>query len=259
MSKENSTKNKNRKKNRKDNRKDNRVKFEYTKNQKRYLSRYPLKTPAYLVVRIAAREIVRAASGYFKGKLLDIGCGAKWKEDLVGEYVDEYIGLDHEGTRHDKSNIDLFGTAYDIPAEDETFDSVICTAVLEHLEEPSDALTQCRRVLKKGGHALFTVPLSWHLHEEPRDFYRYTKYGLTYLLEKNRFNIVEITPLGGFWVIFGTNCIYYIRGFRRFRRINPLRWLVTPLTVFFHGFTHIMNKFDRPGPFTWMYLVVVRK
>ncbi len=52
---------------------------------------------------------------------------------------------------HDKFKIDLFGTAYDIPVKDEHFDTVLCTAVLEHLEEPDKAIKEANRVLKRGG------------------------------------------------------------------------------------------------------------
>jgi len=79
-----------------------------------------------------------------------------------------------------KSKIDLFGTAYNIPVDDNYFDTALCTAVLEHLEETSDVTKETHRVLKAGGYAIYTVPFFWHLHEEPRDFYRYTKYGLKY-------------------------------------------------------------------------------
>ena len=121
---------------------------------------------------------------YIKGRLIDIGCGTKPYRDLLVPFVTEHIGVDHEETFHDKSNIDRFGTAYDIPYEAESFDSALCTAVLEHLEEPEQALRECHRVLKPGGVAIYSVPFIWHLHEEPRDFYRYSKYGLKYLFEK---------------------------------------------------------------------------
>jgi len=38
--------------------------------------------------------------------------------------------------------------------------------------------------LEAGGIAIYSVTFVWHLHEEPRDFYWFSKYGLRYLLEK---------------------------------------------------------------------------
>ena len=143
----------------------------------------------WLVYGIVNRELRRALSVYAKGKLLDIGCGDKPYQGMAAPYVQEHIGLDHPGTLHDASRAELIGGAYDIPLDDDSVDTVLCTAVLEHLEEPEKALREAYRVLKEGGYAIYTVPLFWHLHEEPRDFYRFTKYGLRYLFEKSGFRL----------------------------------------------------------------------
>ena len=44
--------------------------------------------------------------------------------------MSNYIVLDHKETLHDKSKINLFGTAYEIPKEDNYFDTVLCTEIL---------------------------------------------------------------------------------------------------------------------------------
>jgi hypothetical protein len=85
-----------------------------------------------LINHINDRELKRAYN-YLKGRLIDIGCGEKPYAEMVKPYVTEHIGVDHQDTLHDKSNIDRFGSAYNIPAEDGEFDSAICTVVLEHL------------------------------------------------------------------------------------------------------------------------------
>ena len=162
----------------------------------------------FLINHIHDHELIRCASKHLKGRLIDIGCGIKPYKELVSPYITEHIGVDHEETLHDKSSIDLFGTAYDIPAEDESFDSAICTAVIEHLEEPEAAIRECFRVLKWGGAAIYSIPFIWHLHEEPRDFYRYSKYGIKYLFEKAGFEMIEIKALSGFWVTFGQLFVY---------------------------------------------------
>jgi ubiquinone/menaquinone biosynthesis C-methylase UbiE len=108
-----------------------------------------------LINHIHDRELKRYASEYLSGRLIDIGCGTKPYKDMLASYVTEHIGIDHQDTLHDKSNIDRFGTAYDISAKDGEFDCALCTAVLEHLEEPEQALCECHRVLKRGGSHLF--------------------------------------------------------------------------------------------------------
>ncbi len=171
----------------------------------------------------------------------------------------EHIGVDYQDTLHDKSHIDRFGTAYDIPVEDEYFDTVLCTAVLQHLEEPDKAIKETNRVLRKGGYAIYTVPLFCHLHEEPRDFYRYTKCGLKYLFEKNGFEIVELKPLSGFWVTFRQELVYYLWRFRKGDRLNPLWWIIPPTGIFIQEMSYLLDKIDHPERFTWMRLVVARR
>jgi SAM-dependent methyltransferase len=46
-----------------------------------------------------------------------------------------------------------------IEFDDDTFDIVIHSEVLEHVENPVHALSECRRVLKPGGSVVFTIPV----------------------------------------------------------------------------------------------------
>lgn len=223
---------------------------------RRYYAAYPRRHPAHTVVRIAGELIRERAARHFSGRLLEIGCGTKAKGALVGEFVTEHVGLDHEDSPHDTSKVDLFGSADRIPAPDASFDCVLSTAVLEHLEEPAAALREAFRVLRPGGVALYTAPLFWHVHEAPRDFFRYTEHGLRYLFEGAGFRIDEVTALSGFWVTAAAELGYYLQRFRR-----------GPLAPFVDGCVAILNwmarKLDggrlRDERFTWMYLVVARK
>lgn len=225
-----------------------------------YLRPFGLTNPARMVMRRGAELLVGAMGQYLHGRVLDIGCGLKTKRYLVSDRVTAYVGLDHEQSLHGRSQVDLVGTAYRIPQPDESFDGIVCTAVLEHLEEPRTALLESIRVLKRGGHAIYTVPLFWHLHEEPRDFYRYTKHGLRHLFEACGYEIVEIRPASGFWITFGSAWSYYLCGLR----LGPLRFVARALTAVNNIVCSRLDRLDRrlnrqAELFTWMYLVVARK
>ncbi len=223
---------------------------------KEYYREYSITHPAYNVIRIAGKYIRDRASIHFSGKMLEIGCGAKKKGLLIGEFVEEHVGLDHEQSLHELSNINIYGTAYFLPIKDASYDCVLSTSVLEHLEEPSKALFESFRVLKPGGIGLFTMPLFWHLHEEPRDFFRYTKYGLHYLFDSSGFEILEILPLSGFWVTFGTELNYYMQRFRR----GPLKFFVDGIVIMANIISPILDQgLLRDEKFCWQYLVLVRK
>lgn len=225
-----------------------------------YLGPYGITNPARMVIRRGAHLLIRAMDVYLSGRVLDIGCGDKAKRLLVGERVTDYVGLDHEGSVHDNSRVDLFGTAYSIPQPDASFDGVVCTAVLEHLEEPKAALAESIRVLKPGGHAIYTVPLYWHLHEEPRDFYRYTRHGLRYLFESVGYEVEKIEPASGFWLTFGSEWSYYLGALCRGRLRHLAKVLTAANNVIFPMLDHIDRRFNPMNDkFTWMYLVVAKR
>ena len=217
----------------------------------------PAGTHNLLVENIVRNRLSRVGARYLSGRMLDIGCGGKPYKRLLAPHVNEHIGLDHAGTLHDSAEVNLLGTACDIPAGDNTFDCALCTAVLEHLEEPEAAIRECRRVLIPGGVAVYTVPFIWHLHEEPRDFFRYTKHGLRYLFEKSGFEIAELSALSGFWVTFGQLLVYNLYRFNR----GPLRWfkIVPACGLVLQGLAWALDRIDRTEQWTWMYLVVARK
>ena len=151
----------------------------------------------WLVLRIGRPAVAGALRQHASGVLLDIGCGEKPYRSMTEGLVTQHIGLDHPCSTHSKEHVDVFGTAYETGMRNASVDTVLCTAALEHLERPQDAINEMYRVLKPGGHVILTAPLFWHLHEEPRDFYRYTKHGLAHLFATAGFHIVEIRPLSG--------------------------------------------------------------
>lgn len=206
---------------------------------------------------ILDKELKRCASLYVNGRLIDIGCGTKPYKDIFASYVNEHIGVDYPQTSHGKSNIDIFCSAYKIPVTEGTFDSAICTSVLEHLEEPEIALRECYRVLKPTGIALYAVPFIWHLHEEPRDYYRFSKYGLQYLFEKVGFELVELKALCGFWATFGQLLVYNLYRFN----CRPFRWLriVDIIGLLIQGVALGLDRLDKTEQWTSLYIVVARK
>jgi len=211
----------------------------------------------WLIMAEHSRQLEFLANTFAKGRLIDIGCGSKPYRDLLRQFVTEHIGVDHEGSLHSKDNVDLIGTAYAIPAPDASFDSAICTFVLEHLEEPEQALRECNRVLKPGGVAIYSVPFIWHLHEEPRDFFRFSRYGLAYLFGKAGFEVIEIKALSGFWVTFGQLLVYNLYRFNR----GPLRWfrIIDVAGLVLQATAFLLNLIDRTEQWTWAYMVVARK
>tara|TARA_Y100000994_G_scaffold247244_1_gene252201 strand:- start:417 stop:1121 length:705 start_codon:yes stop_codon:yes gene_type:complete len=111
------------------------------------------------------------------GLMLDVGCGeGRHIFGVMQDYPNmKCVGLDmdeeslikaEEGYEYFKtiSNTEtdfLKGSAYELPFEDNTFDLIVCSEVLEHLHEYNDAIKEIYRVLKPGGKFYASVPASW--------------------------------------------------------------------------------------------------
>lgn len=147
-------------------------------------------------------RLVKIAGPELQGNLLDVGCGKKPYVSLLPK-VHWYVGVDVPTTMHGLHHVDVASTAVALPFCNSCFDSVLCTEVLEHVAEPMQALQEIARVIKPGGMLLLTVPFSEQLHEEPYDFFRYTKHGLIHLLKKSNWSVLAIYERGGTWLELG--------------------------------------------------------
>jgi SAM-dependent methyltransferase len=145
--------------------------------------------------RLGLRKAMSKFSSKLKGRLLDVGCGSKPYQELFA--VDDYIGLDidSEASRNRKI-ADYFYDGKIFPFNENEFDSVLCNQVLEHVFNPDEFLSEIKRVLKPSGRLLITVPFVWDEHEQPRDYARYSSFGLKALLDKNGFNVIEYKKIG---------------------------------------------------------------
>ncbi len=136
---------------------------------------------------------IRKYSKQLDGNLLDFGCGSKPYKKFFN--VEKYYGVDiiDRGHPHEQEleEIDVYYDGKRLPFKDEAFDSLFSSEVFEHIFNLEDILNELRRVLKKEGRALFTVPFVWDEHEIPYDFGRYSSYGIKHLLEKNGFKVIR--------------------------------------------------------------------
>jgi SAM-dependent methyltransferase len=90
-----------------------------------------------------------------------------------------------------------------LPFVDNSYDVIINTQVIEHVESPVVMLKELRRVLKPNGKLFLTAPQGYGIHSD-NNYFNFLEGGLRLLFEEAGFNIKFIKPLGGmFWMIGG--------------------------------------------------------
>ena len=213
----------------------------------------------WLIFRLLDPVLESALTAHARGRLADIGCGAKPYAAMARDAVSQHVGIDPDPAFRRRGAADLCASAYAIPVEDESFDSVLCTDVLEHLAEPGEALAETFRILAPGGTAIYSVPLHWHLHEEPRDFYRFTKHGLRHLLENQGFEELEFRALTGVVAAYGQARAAYLFGLRGRTGVRPVRWVLSGLVQLVQAVALLLHRFDDSERFNAEYVAVVRK
>ncbi|HEY3296755.1 MAG TPA: methyltransferase domain-containing protein [bacterium] len=107
-----------------------------------------------------------------QGRILDFGCGTGEIDILMARHGREVVGYDISQIALDTAKDHLakepqavqnrlrfvLGAGNRLPFEDQSFDSVFCNHVLEHIAHPTPILKDLARVLKPGGALLVQVP-----------------------------------------------------------------------------------------------------
>lgn len=152
--------------------------------------------------------------------VLDAGAGEGMYKDLFGKM--NYISIDLGKISKTYGDISAISNLTKIPFSTGQFDLIVCTQVLEHVEDPRTVLAEMWRVLKPRASLWISVPFFYEQHEIPHDYYRYTTFGLKYLLETANFHVRRLQWLEGY---YGT-LAYQLATAVRFFRVNEKNYLL---------------------------------
>lgn len=162
------------------------------------------------------------------------------------------------------SHLDYVASLDKLPIEDESFDAVLCTQVLEHLQKPNESIKEMYRVLKPGGHLYLTAPMAHNEHQVPYDYFRYTSFGLKYMCTEAGFQGIKVTPMGGMFLRWAYEfprlfVIFPKIGIKQ-RKVNLIGLLIYPVKValliivrFLQNIFIALDRFDKikNDPFGW--------
>lgn len=162
-----------------------------------------------------------------------------------------YVGLDLGvgDASWDYSRLDVVADLSELPFAQASFDAAINIVTLEHVREPARVMSELGRVLRPGGRLLLVAPQDWEVHQAPNDYYRYTRYGLQYLLQRAGFEAIQVEPCGGYFRLMGRRLLNGVQFFRGLWLLPALLLLVPAGLVF-----PVFDKLDRHQNFTLGYI-----
>lgn len=191
------------------------------------------------------------ASRYAKGKLLDVGCGKMLYKAIFLPRVTKYVGIDKNGSA------DIKGDFLSLKITENSYDTVLCTQVLEHTYDPNGFLKKIHRILKKKGILILTVPFVASLHEVPDDYYRYTEFALKYMLKEANFKIIYIHGQGNWISAIGQEYIFYLEStYNRYLLRYPKRFLQFVIQMCIRILSYLPARFTKPELCPINYIVV---
>jgi len=114
-------------------------------------------------LKVVFNELLEGHS--LKGaKVLEIGCGLGYFSERAYKLGAKVTGVDvgknllKISKKRVPKGIFILGSASQLPFSKESFDFVLCTEVIEHVENQRKAIEEMFRVIKKGGMLVITSP-----------------------------------------------------------------------------------------------------
>jgi ubiquinone/menaquinone biosynthesis C-methylase UbiE len=165
----------------------------------------------------------------FEGNILDVGCGQSPYKFLLHPSHTHYFGIDIvDAEKFDYRNSEIIPfNGEDIPFQNEHFDGLICTEVLEHVYNHQKLIDEMFRVMKPGADGIITIPWSARFHYIPYDFFRYTPSSLKKMFAQ--FSSIKIINRGSDISNIVNKVI--VLWFRNLLPSTLWKWIFTPIWI----------------------------
>lgn len=171
-------------------------------------------------------------------RVLDAGSGRLAEQTLRQELLSHQIHLETLDIFPGEA-VDYVGDVTHTEFEDERYDLILCTQVLEHVEDPAQVCRELFRILKPGGHVVITAPQSAYLHNLPYHFFHFTNIGMQKIVEDAGLEVDTMESQGGHFMMLGLNLHYTCRVLESFATTPVKKIMLWPFAIvcrIFFGF-----------------------
>lgn len=142
-----------------------------------------------------------------EARMVDLGCGNGWILGHSGNVSPVAVDISHLNckltTQNTASTKAIQADAQNIPLQNESFDLVVCTDLIEHVPHPTAVVQEIMRILRPGGVLIFGCPFEQDLSYYQSSRYK-RRYRYVHLRSVTRDLLVRLfsrfTKLGEFFV-----------------------------------------------------------
>lgn len=128
---------------------------------------------------------------------MDLGAGSAKYKEMILQKASEYRSCDAVKNKNIDDVCDVLNLIY----PPESFDTIISTQVMEHVNNPYKMAEQIYKVLKPGGKVIVTAPFLIPFHSDPNDYFRFTPSGISEIFKQSGFTVIESGHYGGFFMV----------------------------------------------------------
>ncbi len=141
-----------------------------------------------------------------------------------------------------ENNPDIVADAHNLKIiENEQYDLVLATEILEHCHDPKQVISEFQRIIKQNGTIILSTPFLYPYHPDPKDYYRYTIDGLQELCKT--FKEVKIIPCGNRFLFMW----------------EMITWRISLLKIANRFLANIAGYYDKNGAMTYITVAKGKK
>ena len=207
-----------------------------------------------------------------KGKtLLDVGAGHQPYKKFFKKINYESCDSDHI---INEINYDILEAKHDfycninehIPKNDNHYDIILCSEVLEHVYDPESVIREIARILKRDGIFIATIPQSAGEHMLPHNYFNYLEPGILYLLKKNNLKKISLEKYSGIYhstgnllnklvnTVFSVDRNIFVKIF-----LFPVEFVVRIVIAILNMILFYLDKFDKSKSWSLHYFLIATK
>jgi len=199
-------------------------------------------------------EIIKAKKRKKEIKILNIGSGGEITKLISSIHGVRLFNVDIDYKRKPDLVYDIckMNLRKHIPFKP---DIVTIFEVLEHVENPFNAIRNIEDILEKNKICLCSVPFNFHIHDEPNDYFRFTYFGLKSLFSK--FRSVKIKNRNGWLESIFVNFIRLYKEKNIFAKLTGIFFALS--YIVFYPFIILIQKIIVSNKLTTGYFVIAKK